>query len=61
MTQSKLWWTGPGDDDCVEIHAHPNEITIWQYRSGDITSVTVDTKTALEIAAFITANIDRRN
>lgn len=61
MSTSKVWFTGPGDDDMVEIHIHPNEVTIWQTLRGDITSVTTDTKTALELAAHIRLHLDRSN
>lgn len=61
MSNTRVWFTGPGDDDMIEIHIHPNEVIIWQNLRGDITSVTADAETALELAAFIQTHLDRRN
>jgi hypothetical protein len=54
-TPTHLWWTGPGPDDCIEIHFNETEVTIWQYRHGDISSVTANRQTAEEIANYLKA------
>lgn len=56
-----IWWTGPSDEDCVEIHLKANEATIWQYRGGELSSVTVSAETAVQIARYLITHLDRRN
>lgn len=52
MTQH-VWWTGPTDTDCVEIHVKPDEVTIWQHQHGNISSVNMTPQLAEEIANYL--------
>lgn len=56
-----LWHTGPGEHDYTELHINATDITLWQHRHGDISSVTINHKTALEIAAHINKHCNRNN
>lgn len=50
-----VWWTGPGEDDCVHIDVKDDEVIIWQYLRGDIKSINVNRATAEEIANYLHA------